>query len=266
MRWDYSSLSLVMWVGLALYVCALAVFFKFVSAGRSKKKAFNFMAISLVAVHSILLVSLGLNDSAASLKKVGFEVWVCGKPIQIADSSPTGRLLRDGGYFSEKMVNVNSDEDSLGIGVQLQQAGLNYSEDSVTIPVSNSFELKVAGDSSLDWLKSSLKYPADTNQPSIVVNNGKLTCPTGDKGVWNVFFAKVDNANKSYVWQKLSLAELSAVLVRASDGSEVPDCLVMDYDIAKVTSEYRCADILKNDARRCPEADKSGCLFNEVKN
>lgn len=266
MRWDYSSLSLVMWVGLALYVCALATFFKFVSAGKNKKKAFNFMAISLVAVHSILLVALGLNDSAASLKKVGFEVWVCGKPIQIADSSPGGRLLRDGGYFSEKMVNVNSDEDNLRVGVQLQQAGLLYTDAAVTIPVSNSFELKVAGDSTLDWLKGSLKYPANTNQPSVVINNGGLTCPTGDKGVWNVFLARVDNTNKNYAWQKLSLAELSAALVRASDGSEVPDCLVMDYDIAKATPEYRCADILKNDAKRCPETDKSSCLFNEVKN
>jgi hypothetical protein len=265
MRWGYSNLSLVMWVGLGLYALILGGFFKFVSEGRNKKRAFNILAISLVAVHSVLLISLGLNDSAASLKKVGFEVWVCGKPIQVSDSTPTGRLFRDGGYFSEKMLNVNSDEANLRLGAQLKQAGIVYSNSAVTLPVSNSFELKVAGDSSLDWLRGSLKYPADTNQPSLVVENSKLACPTGDAGVWNIFLAKVDNEKKSYVWQKLSLTDLSAALVRASDGNDIPDCLVMDYDIAKVTAEYRCADILKNDEKRCPDSDKSGCLFKEVR-
>lgn len=265
MRWGYSNLSLIMWVGLALYVCALAGFFKLVSSGRSKKKAFSYMAISIVAVHSVLLVSLGLNDSAASLKKVGFEVWVCGKAIQVADSSPAGRILRDGGYFSEKMVNVNSDESSLRVGSKLKEAGLVYSDSSASVPITNTFELKVAGDSSLDWLKESLQYPASTNQPSLVIDNGKLVCPTGDSGTWNIFMAKVDNEKKTYIWQRLTLAELPAALVRASDGNDVPDCLVMDYDIAKETPEYQCADILKNDEKRCPDSDKSNCLFKEVR-
>lgn len=265
MRWGYSNLSLMMWIALVSYVAILAIFFKLVSAGKNKRKAFNLSAIALVFVHTILLVSLGLNDSAASLRKVGFETWVCGKQIQVAGNSPTGRIFRDSGYFAEKTLNVNSDEDSLRLGTELKAAGLDYSESSVTVPVSNNFELKVAGDSNLDWLEEFLEYPANSKQPSLVINNSALTCPTGDLGVWNIFLARVDNQTKTYKWQKLSLADLSMTLVRASDGDNLPDCLVMDYDVSKDTPEYRCADILKNDSRRCPIEDKTKCQYREVK-
>ncbi len=265
MRWGYSNLSLLMWLALFGYVVALIVFFKVVSDGKNKKKAFNLTAISLVCIHSILLISLGLNDSAASLKKVGFEVWVCGKQVQVADNSPTGRIFRDGGYFSEKMLNVNNDVEQLRLGAELKAAGLSYTDTAVTIPISNSFELKVSGDSSLDWLSESLKYPTKTNQPSLVLEDSNLVCPSGDIGRWNVFIAKVDNKAKKYSWQKVSLTELGATLVRASDGDDLPDCLVMDYGAVKETPEFRCADILKNDAKRCPETDKSTCLYEEVR-
>lgn len=265
MRWGYSNVSLVMWLALVAYIVILAIFFKVVAAGRNKKKTFNLAAIGLVCIHSILLVGLGLNDSVASLKKVSFEVWVCGKQVQIADNSPTGRIFRDGGYFSERALNVNSDEAKLRLGVELKAAGLSYSDRSVTIPVSNSFELKVAGDSNLDWLNQALKYPTGNKQPSLVIETGKLTCPTGDLGVWNIFLAVVNNETKTYSWQRINLTELAATLARSSDGNDLADCLVMDYDIPKETPEYRCADILKNDSKRCPDEDKSNCLYKEVK-
>lgn len=258
-------MSLVMWVGLILYLSILGSFFFLVSKGGDKKKLFKRMSIALVLIHVLLLLNLGFNDSAASLKKVGFEVWVCGRPIEIADTSPTDRLFRDGGYFSDKMVNVNSDDDNLRVGAQLKSAGLVYTDTSVSVPINDSLELKISGDSSLSWLKGRLQYPAKTGKPSVVVETSKLVCPSGDAGVWNVFLARVNNQKKTYTWQKLNLTELAAVMVRASDGNDIPDCLVMDYDIAKETPEYRCADILKNDSKRCPDSDKSNCLFKEVR-
>ena len=254
MRWGYTNLSLVMWLGLLLYIIILAAFFKLVADGKNKKKAFNLAAISL-----------GLNDSAASLKKVSFEVWVCDKQVQLADNSPAGRIFRDGGYLSDKKLNLNSDDPQIRLGKELKSAGLNYSDNSVTLPISNDFEAKVAGDSNLEWLNQALKYPSDTNQPSLVLENEKLVCPSGDVGVWNVFLARVNNDKKTYTWQKVNLVELTATLAHAEDGDNLTDCLVMDFDSVKETPEYRCADILKNDSKRCPEDDKSKCLYKEVK-
>ncbi|USN97658.1 MAG: hypothetical protein H6799_00990 [Candidatus Nomurabacteria bacterium] len=254
-----------MWIGLTAHVIILAIFFKLISDGKNKKKAFNFSAGLIVFVHSLMLISLGLNDSAASLKRVSFEVWVCGKQVELADNSPTGRIFRDGGYFSDKKLNLNSDNDLIRLGTELKAAGLNYSNNSVTLPISNSFELKVSGDSNLEWLNDALKYPTSSKQPSLVINNEKLVCPSGDLGVWNLFLARVDNVKKTYSWQKLSLADLPAVKSRASDGDDLADCLVMDFDISKETPEYRCADILKKDFKRCPEIDKSKCLYKEVR-
>lgn len=265
MRWGYANLSLVMWLALAAYVSILAIFFGTVAAGRNKKKAFNLAAIGLVCVHSVLLISLGLNDSAASLKRVSFEAWVCGKQVQISDNSPTGRIFRDGGYFSEKQLNVNSDDSNLKLGDELTSAGLAYSDSSVTLPISNSFELKVSGDSNLAWLNEALEYPSDSKQPSLALENGKLVCPSGESGVWNIFLARVNNEDKTYAWQKVGLNELSNTFARASDGDNLPDCLVLDYDMDKETPEYRCADVLKNDSKRCPEEDKSRCDYKEVR-
>jgi len=254
-----------MWLALIAYVIILVAFFRLVAVGKNKKKAFNLAAISLVLVHSVILVSLGLNDSAASLKKVSFEVWACDKQIQVADNPPTGRLFREGGYFTDRTLNVNNDQENLRLGTELKSAGLTYSESSVTVPISNSFELKVAGDNSLSWLRDSLKYPASSNQPSLVLENNKLLCPTDDLGTWNIFLARVDNKMKTYTWQKVELAELAATLAHGSDGDDLPDCLIMDYDQVKETPEYRCADILKNDVKRCPDEDKTKCLYKEVK-
>lgn len=265
MRWGFSSLSLMVWIVLLFYVAILVLFFRLIALGKNKHKAFKYMAASIVTLHALLLIGLGLNDSVASVKKVGFEVWVCGKQIQIADNSPTSRILREGGYFSDKNLNINTDSESLRIGSELKKAGLDYSDKSASLPISKDFELKVAGDTSLAWLRQALKYPTGADHAVLAINNGKVSCPTGDIGSWNVFLAKVDNLKKTYEWQKVELGNLGPTLVRAADGDGLPDCLVMDYDLVKDNPEYRCSDILKHDSKRCPEKDKSKCLYREVK-
>lgn len=255
----------MVWMALLLYIAILVLFFRLIAIGKNKHKVFKYTAAIIVALHACLLIGLGLSDSVASVKKVGFEVWVCGKQIQIADDSPTSRIFRDGGYFSEKNLNINTDNESLRIGSELKKAGLDYTDKSASLPIAKDFELKVAGDSSLAWLRQALKYPTGADHAALIITNGKISCPTGDIGSWNMFLAKVDNLKKTYTWQKVGFSDLGPTLVRATDGDGLPDCLVMDYDLAKDNPEYRCSDILKHDSKRCPEKDKSKCLYREVK-
>lgn len=268
MRWEYSSLSLLMWLGLILYGVATVGLFVLISKSRNKKYSFNLCATAIVSIHVFLLIGLGFSSSASSSKKVGFEAWVCGRQVEIRASNSTSSFTSgdDARFSSDKTLIVNGENGKVQLLPSLKAAGLKSEVPAgrFQIPISRAFELKTSSDSSLSWLNDSLKYPTASVSPVLDVSSGGVVCPYGGSDEWNVFVASVDNENNTYSWKRLQFGELSALRVTASDGGDLPDCVVFDYGPKKATPEHRCAYLLKNDSERCPSSDKSECKYREV--
>jgi hypothetical protein len=268
MQWGYSGISLAIWALLPIYVSILCFVFLTMSRGKNRHRIYSVGAIILVIFHGAAILSLATNDSAATVKSVGFEAWVCGRQIQPAQSSALGRVFRDGNSFLEnERVFVNSSEESVGVANILDGTGVSFSEEKVSLELSKEFELKLSSDSSLEWLRGSLSYEGGSSaKPVLSVANSELKCPSLDGGEWNAFVASVDNVKNEYSWKKVSVSELAELKLKAKDGNDLPDCLILDYGANKTSPEYRCGYLLKNDSKRCPSENKNSCKFKEILN
>jgi hypothetical protein len=265
MEWGYSEISLALWLLLPIYGAILFSVFVAIQKGRSKHRVFRAGAIFLVLFHVVAILSLAINDSAASVKSVGFEAWACGRQIQPAESSSIGRIFRDGASFLEdEQVFINSSKESILASDIFDGTGIKFSADAVSLELSKEFELKLGSDSGLAWLKDSLTYESGSANPTLSIANTKLKCPDSSSGEWNVFVASVNSKENNYSWKKVSLEQLPKLELSAKDGNDLPDCLILDYGASKTSPEYRCGYLLKNDSERCPAKLKENCKLEEV--
>jgi len=56
MRWEYSSLSILVWLSLVCYVLITVGLFALIAKNKNKKQSFNLCATALVGIHIFLLV------------------------------------------------------------------------------------------------------------------------------------------------------------------------------------------------------------------
>ncbi len=269
MRWDYTSLSVVMWAGLMLYAGIAVLLFRLVSKGRKKNVSFAICAAMITVVHAVLLISLGFSEATATSKKVGFEVWACGRQVELDTQQGFRRVVGSDGtaYFgADNMLVVPGAEKNFGVLAELKKAGLSLDvvKQEVGLPVSKNFELRAKAGSAPAWLNSAVDYSGSNGSAKLVAADGKVDCPYRQGEIWNIFVARVDSKNKTYSWQKVALQDLAKLKVNGTDGDDLPDCVVFDYDEPKLKAEYRCGYLLKNDAQRCAKVDQSGCKFHEV--
>ena len=260
---------MVMWVGLMLYIGIAALLFRLISKGRKKSLSFAICAVFVTIIHAVLLLSLGFSEATGTSKQVGFEVWVCGKQVEIDKQDSLRRLISGDGkaYFSgDNMLAVPGAESKFGVLENLKRAGLglNSAKKEISLPVSKDFELKAKAGGSPVWLNEAVGYSGDNGAANLAVADGGVDCPYTQSDVWNVFVARVDSKEKTYRWQKNALSDLASVKVNGSDGDDLPDCVVLDYGEAKLKAEYRCGYLLKNDAKRCANSDGDGCKYREV--
>lgn len=268
MRWDYSDLSLMMWLGLMLYVVVLGALFLAVLKKKNKRKSFNASAIVLVSLHLIFIVLLNFSSSVASSGKVGFEIWACGRQVDVAKgSNSAGTIIsKDFARFGDdRELIINGDIASAKLKESFESAGLKIDQvgGGFGIPISKDFELKVSSGGTLPWLKDSIIYP-NNSEPLLSIKSGSVVCPYGGSDEWNIFIARVDNKNLTYSWQRVEFSELAGIVTGASDGGDLPDCIVLDYDAKKTKPDHRCSYLLKNDSVRCPSEDKSVCKYREL--
>lgn len=268
MRWDYSVLSLVMWGGLILYLAIGALLFVLISKGRKKNMTFSVLASLVTLVHVVLLLCLGFSENAAGTRKIGFEAWVCGRQIGIDQRVGLRRLVQNNGksFFSENKLNIPGGKNEVGVLDRLKEAGLSLdvSGGSLALPVSKEFELRAKAGNAPAWLSAAVDYSGENGSAKLKVADGKVDCPYSGTGEWNVFVARVDNKGKKYTWEKVELRQLSALKLNSSDGDDLPDCMILDYGESKMTAEYRCGYLLKNDSERCASVNKSKCEYREV--
>lgn len=268
MRWEYSSLSILVWLSLVCYVLITVGLFALIAKNKNKKQSFNLCATALVGIHIFLLVMLGFGDSASSSSRVGLEVWVCGRQVEVGSSGVVSKLTskNDARFGADKDLVINGEEGMIKMLPKLETAGLkaDMSNSKLSIPISRSFELKTSSDSSLAWLNNAIKYSGNSGLATLEIASQQLSCPYGGNDEWNIFVARVNNANKTYWWERVYFNQLATLGVNSSDGGDLPDCVVFDYGPTKATAEYRCVYLLKNDAERCPDADKSNCKYREV--
>jgi hypothetical protein len=269
MRWGYSSLSLLMWCGLLLYAVITVTLFVLISKNKNKRLSFSVCASLLTGVHAILLLTLGFSSTSASSRSVGFEAWVCGRQVDINVVAGAGRITKAGGgaYFgADNRLVINGEDNTFSLYNALESAGakIELPKSGLGIPITRDFELKATATDSLAWLSDSIEYPEAADQPVLIAREDSLMCPYSAKNSWNIFVARVNNDKKTYYWQKVAFSELTALQVNSTDGGALPDCVVVDYGVSKLRSEYRCAYLLKRDFERCPELDKSKCDFKEL--
>lgn len=262
MGWDYKILSLFVWVSLPLVALLCFAMFKSVSSEQRVTSKFRFVIVGFVAVQAVLLLSLGLNDSRASLKSLGLEVWACDRQVDVAEEGYLSRVFSSSkSFISERRLNFSADGSVESISPRLSEAGVKVASDQISVPISKAFELKANSEPSLEALKTGVSYKDGTNLNLV---NGSPVCASSTKAEWNVFLGKVDNVNKTYGWQRVSLEELPSLRVRAEDGGGLPDCLILDYSLTKKTPEYRCDYLLKNDVERCADRTRQSCEYKEV--
>jgi hypothetical protein len=270
MRWDYSGLSLMMWIGLLLYAVVLISLFVAILNNKNKRKSFNTAAISLVFIHAILVTALGFSSSVASSGRLGFEVWACGRQVEVAGGANSARmaLSKDGARFSdERTLIINGDISGVNVLENMKSAGVkvDVANGGFGVPISKDFELKLTSGGSFSSLKPAVSYPNDSS-PLLDIKAKSIVCPYGGSDEWNIFLARVNNESKTYSWQRIEFSDLGKIKAEASDGGDLPDCVVLDYDAKRTKPEHRCAYLLKNDSERCPADDKSECKYRELIN
>ncbi len=169
MRWEYSSLSLLMWLSLFLYGLIMVGLFVLISKNKNKKYAFNLCATALVSIHVLLIILLGFGSSASSSSKVGFEVWVCGRQVEVKSSGVVDKLTSsdEGRFSADKTLVVNGEQGQVQLLPSLESAGLkiDMAKSAFGVPVARDFELKASSDNSLSWLNKSLKYSGSSGEP-----------------------------------------------------------------------------------------------------
>ncbi len=269
MRWGYSSLSLLMWCGLLLYAVITISLFVLISRNKNKKLSFSVCASLLTGVHAILLLTLGFSSTSASSRSVGFEAWVCGRQVDISEVAGAGRITKtgEGAYFgADNRLVINGSDDTFNLYSALESAGVKIepAKSGLGLPITRDLELKAMATDSLSWLSEAIEYPEAADKPVLIARENSLLCPYSAKNSWNIFVARVDNDKKTYYWQKVGFNELPTLQINSTDGGALPDCVIADYGVSKLRSEYRCAYLLKRDFERCPELDKSKCDFKEL--
>ncbi|MDQ5913837.1 MAG: hypothetical protein QG623_456, partial [Patescibacteria group bacterium] len=178
MRWEYSSLSLLMWASFVLYGLIIAGLFILIARNHNKKQSFNLSAVGLVGIHVLLLVVLGFNSSASNSSRVGFEIWVCGRQVELKASSVVSKFksLNDARFSSDETLIVNGEESRVKLLENLESAGLSASLDKsgLNVPISRPFELKASSSGSLSWLSDSVKYSGPSGSPMLEVASGEV--------------------------------------------------------------------------------------------
>ena len=235
-----------------------------------------FLAIALTTVGTTVLLfgsTIYLNMKAESGGPVHWhtdiEFWACGSELELRD--PHGLLSNKIGTstyheHNDKRIHlegvvVRKSEDAslekfmrvtggyvndVGMGVPLNELPSQWlasgeSTDGDAQPTDGFPLIEMAG----DWVTESEDVPV------VGLKNGEM-CPGGKESAEvQAFVYRYNEQSKTYVQEKL--ADPAAYIMR--DESVVPpgDCLIIEYDTPRDTTDKLCRQYGVRDAQRCTE-------------
>lgn len=269
------SINTALGAGAVLVICTLVSIW---AAKRLPKKRFKKLKAPLfiVLVGTIVTATavlafntVYLNVRAESKGPVHWhadiEFWACGSELELRD--PTGILSNKIGTSTyhehndkrihlEGVVVEKSRDASLGKFMEVTGGYIN--EQGIGIPLNKDSATWLAhadhqdGDKqNTDFQAMMSQYVSDTKDgPVLELKNKSLACNDADSEL-QVFAYQYDKTAKTY--RQTKIADPAKYIIR--DESVVPagDCIIVEFDKPKRTTDKLCTQYGVRDAKRCVE-------------
>lgn len=237
---------------------------------KKKHKAFK-KPLFLIIVATIIIPTVLMTGSTVYLNTISdskgpvhwhtdIEYWVCGQEIELRD--PIGAFSNKIGNSTyhehdDKRIHLEGvvvdKEYDASLGKFMSLTGGIITKDTLIIPTEDSlFEDDIDGDKSTGDKEQVKRFASnDANGLEIISAKNGAGCSDNGYAELQVFRYQLNEDKKTYTQSKLD--DPAAYVMR--DESTVPpgDCIIVEFDALKTTTDKLCQQYGVRDSSRCVE-------------